>query len=213
MNTIVMNYLINEGYSSAAQKFAQEAGIQSGIDLSSIETRNRIRNSTHNGDIKTAIELINDFEPELLESHPSLHFALLRLQLIELIRISMDDDETEPALTFAQDYLAPRATSYPEFLKDLEHTMALLCFPPDQLSPPLSKLLDPDMRKDVAAMVNQTILQSQEVFPEAKIKGLVKLRAWVEAKAAQSESERLRSIPQLSLGLVPPKGEFTDSIK
>ncbi|KAF3080530.1 hypothetical protein TWF569_009150 [Orbilia oligospora] len=142
--------------------------------------------------------------------HPRLHFALLRLQLIELVRRSMVDNDIGPALTFAQDYLAPRAPQYPEFLKDLEHTMALLCFPPDQLSPPLAKLLDPDMRKRVATMVNQTILESQEVFSEAKIKSLVKLRAWVEAKAAQSESERLRSIPHMDLGLVSPKGEFPE---
>ncbi|KAK6508187.1 hypothetical protein TWF506_010287 [Arthrobotrys conoides] len=213
MNTIVMNYLIIGGYPSAAMKFAQEAGLQSQIDLTSIEKRNQICTSIHHGDIKTAIECINDFEPELLEMHPRLHFALLRLQLIELIRRSMADNDIEPALTFAQDYLAPRAPQYPEFLKDLEHTMALLCFPPDQLSPPLAKLLDPDMRKQVATMVNQTILESQEVFSEAKIKSLVKLRAWVEAKAAQSESDRLRSIPHMDLGLVSPKGEFPEPNK
>ncbi|KAK6526784.1 hypothetical protein TWF281_009985 [Arthrobotrys megalospora] len=213
MNTIVMNYLIIGGYPSAAMKFAQEAGLQSEIDLTSIEKRNQICNFIHHGEIKSAIELINDFEPELLQTHPRLHFALLRLQLIELIRASMDDNEIEPALTFAQEYLAPRAPQYPEFLKDLEHTMALLCFPPDQLSPPLAKLLDPDMRKQVATMVNQTILASQEVFPEAKIKSLVRLRAWVEAKAAQSESERLRSIPHMDLGLVAPKGEFPEPTK
>ncbi|KAK6512079.1 hypothetical protein TWF481_000976 [Arthrobotrys musiformis] len=213
MNTMVMNYLIIGGYPSAAKKFAQEAGIQSQIDLTSIEKRNQICTSIHHGNIKSAIELINDFEPELLESHPSLHFALLRLQLIELIRVSMEDNDIGPALTFAQDYLAPRAPQYPEFLRDLEHTMALLCFPPDQLSPPLAKLLDPDMRKQVASLVNETILQSQEVFPEPKVKSLVRLRAWVEAKAAQSESERLRSIPHLDLGLVAPRGEFPEPSK
>ncbi|KAK6333474.1 hypothetical protein TWF718_011283 [Orbilia javanica] len=210
MNIIVMNYLIIGGYPSAAMKFAQEAGLESQMDLSSIEKRNQICTSIHHGDIKTAIERINDFEPELLEMHPGLHFALLRLQLIELIRRSMEDNDIVPALTFAQEYLAPRAPQYPEFLRDLEHTMALLCFPPNQLSTPLKKLLDPDMRKQVATMVNQTILASQEVSPEAKIGRLVKLRAWVEAKAAQSDSERLRSIPHMDLGLVSPKGEFPE---
>ncbi|KAF3902992.1 hypothetical protein ABW20_dc0106594 [Dactylellina cionopaga] len=203
-----MNYLIIGGYPSAAMKFAQEANINPQIDLESIHRRNRICTSIHEGNIQSAIEMINDSEPELLQTHPRLHFALLRLQLIELIRASMSTDgDIQPALAFAQTYLAPRAPEYPEFLKDLEHTMALLCFPPDQLSPPLARLMDPDMRKQVAAMVNEAILQHQEVLPEAKVRSLVRLRAWVEAKAAQSESERLRSIPHMELGLVAPRAE------
>ncbi|KAF3938091.1 hypothetical protein ABW19_dt0205984 [Dactylella cylindrospora] len=202
MNTLVMNYLIIGGYPSAAMKFAQEANIHPQINLESIHKRNKICTSIHEGNIQSAIEMINDSEPELLETHPRLHFALLRLQLIELIRASMTSSgDIQPALSFAQTYLAPRAPQYPEFLKDLEHTMALLCFPPDQLSPPLAKLMDPDMRKQVAAMVNEAILAHQDILPEAKVRSLVRLRAWVEAKAAQSESERLRSIPHMDLGL------------
>ncbi|KAF3904191.1 hypothetical protein AA313_de0210027 [Arthrobotrys entomopaga] len=208
MNTLVMNYLIIGGYPSAAVKFAQEANIDPQVDLESIHQRNRICTSIHEGNIQSAIEMINDSEPDLLQTHPRLHFALLRLQLIELIRTSMSDDgDIQPALSFAQTYLAPRAPEYPEFLKDLEHTMALLCFPPDQLSPPLAKLMDPDMRKQVAAMVNETILQHQMILPEPKVRSLVRLRAWVEAKAAQSESERLRSIPRMDLGLVAVRAE------
>ncbi|KAJ6262010.1 hypothetical protein Dda_2812 [Drechslerella dactyloides] len=208
MNTLVMNYLIIGGYPSAAAKFAQEANIHPQVNLDAIHQRNRICTYIHEGNIKSAIEMINDFQPELLQTHRRLHFALLRLQLIELIRASMaTNGDIQPALNFAETQLAPRAPEYPEFLKDLEHTMALLCFPPDQLSPPLAKLMDPDMRKHVAAMVNEAILSHQDVLPEAKLRSLVRLRAWVEAKAAKSESERLRSIPHLDLGLVPAKSE------
>ncbi|EWC48625.1 hypothetical protein DRE_01847 [Drechslerella stenobrocha 248] len=208
MNALVMNYLIIGGYPSAAMKFAQEANINPQIDLESINRRNQICTSIYEGNMQSAIEMINDWEPDLLQTHPRLHFALLRLQLIELIRASMSaNGDIQPALSFAETYLAPRAPQYPEFLKDLEHTMALLCFPPDQLSPPLAKLMDPDMRKHVAAMVNEAILSHQEVLPEAKVRSLVRLRAWVEAKAAQSESERLRNIPHLELGLVAPRTE------
>ncbi|KAK6350241.1 hypothetical protein TWF696_006476 [Orbilia brochopaga] len=213
MNTLVMNYLIIGGYPSAAAKFAQEANIHPQLNLEAIHKRNRICTSIHEGDIQSAIEMINDFQPELLQTHRRLHFALLRLQLIELIRASMEaNGDIQPALTFAEKQLAPRAPEYPEFLRDLERTMALLCFPPDQLSPPLAKLMDPDMRKEVAAQVNEAILSHQSVLPEAKLRSLVRLRAWVEAKAAKSESERLRSIPHLDLGLVPSKAENGSSV-
>ena len=119
----------------------------------------------------------------------------------------LPNGDIEPALTFAAQHLAPRAPVYPEFLKELEHTMALLCFPPDQLSPPLAKLLDPDLRKQVAAKVNEAILTCQGVVPEAKVRSLVRLRAWVEEKASRAGSERLRSIPRMDLGLASTGAE------
>lgn len=60
-----MDYLITEGYPSAAQKFAAEANIQQKADLTAIEERVRIRDSIHRGDLQQAIELINDLNPEV----------------------------------------------------------------------------------------------------------------------------------------------------
>jgi len=209
INTLVMNYLIIEGYPSAALKFAQEANISPQLDLQSIHERNQICTAINEGNVQSAIEMINDICPELLDTDPSLHFSLLRLQLIELIRASMSSpsNDIEPALTFASTQLASRAPQFPAFLKDLEHTMALLCFPPDQLSPTLAKLLEPEMRKEVAGKVNEAILVSQGVVPEAKMRSLVRLRAWVEEKAKLAESPRIRAIPRMELGLVTPPSE------
>src|SRR2546429_5534923 len=72
---------------------------------------------------------------KILDGDSSLHFALLRLQLVELIRTctSTPGGDITPALTFATTQLAPRAPTKKEFLEDLERTMALLIFPPDNL--------------------------------------------------------------------------------
>lgn len=144
---------------------------------------------------------------QILDTNPTLHFALLRLQLIELIRrcTSIENGDITPALTFASTQLAHRAPQNPKFLQDLECTMALLCFPVDQLASPLTELMDPQMRKQVAAEVNEAILESQGVMPEAKVRGLVRLRAWIEHMAATSDSSRLRGIPRMDLGLMPSK--------
>lgn len=68
LNTLVMNYLIIEGYQSAAVKFAQEANIVPQVDLESIEERVEIRNAIQCGDIQAAIERINELNPEVVSS-------------------------------------------------------------------------------------------------------------------------------------------------
>lgn len=65
LNTLVMNYLIIEGYKSAAVKFAQEANISPQVDLESIQERVEIRNAIHRGDIQAAVERINELNPEV----------------------------------------------------------------------------------------------------------------------------------------------------
>jgi hypothetical protein len=65
INNLIMDYLITEGYPSAAQKFAIEANIQPNTDLESINERVEIRNSIHRGDLQTAIEKINELNPQV----------------------------------------------------------------------------------------------------------------------------------------------------
>lgn len=77
-----MDYLISEGYPAAAQKFALEANIQPKVDVESIEGRVEIRNAIYGGDIQTAVEKINELNPQV---SPNLTF--LRLPLL----VAMDD--------------------------------------------------------------------------------------------------------------------------
>ena len=60
-----MDYLITEGYPSAAEKFAAEANIQPKADLSCINERVQIRESIHRGDLQAAIDFINELSPEV----------------------------------------------------------------------------------------------------------------------------------------------------
>ncbi len=108
------------------------------------------------------------------------------------------DGDIIPALTFAQTVVAPRAPARPEFLEDLERTMALLIFPPDDLTPPLAALLDKELRKSVANQVNEALLISQGARREARIRKLIRLRAWAERRARDGKKELPR---KLSLGL------------
>lgn len=135
-----------------------------------------------------------------MDGDPSLHFALLRLQLIELIRscTSTPDGDVTPALDFATSHLAPRAPTNPQFLEDLERTLSLLIFPSENLSSSLSGLLGPELRKNIANRVNEAILQSQGARRHAKISSVVHAWGWAEQKAREAKKD----IPaKLDIGL------------
>lgn len=134
---------------------------------------------------------------QVLDRNPSLHFALLRLQLVELIRScnSTPNGDITPALDFATTQLAPRASQNPQFLNDLERTMALLVFPAESLEPQLAEILHPDLRRQVADRVNKAILASQNQRRDAAIRNLVRLRSWAENTARESKKDLPAHLP------------------
>ena len=73
LKAVIMDYLISEGYPSAAQKFAHEANIAPMLDVESIQERVEIREAIDAGDIQTAITKINELNPRV--SPNSLSFV------------------------------------------------------------------------------------------------------------------------------------------
>lgn len=65
LNSVIMDYLVSEGYPSAAQKFALEANLQPKLEMDSIQSRVDIRNAICRGDIQSAIEKINELNPQV----------------------------------------------------------------------------------------------------------------------------------------------------
>jgi len=221
INFVIMDYLVSEGYPRAAERFAKEANIQLPLDEEIIQTRVEIRQAIHAGDISTAITKINDLNPQILDTDAALHFALLRLQLIELIRTctSSPNSDITPALNFASSQLAPRAATSAEFLKDLEVTMSLLIFLPSAgtLQKELNDLLEPALRRDVASKVNEAILTSRGLRGEARMRSLVRLRHWAESKARATGRDipptlplGLRDMDEKTVGGSAHNGEVAD---
>ena len=60
-----MDYLVIEGFKSAAEEFSRESGISSSVDLDSIESRMTIREALQRGDVSEAIARVNDLNPEV----------------------------------------------------------------------------------------------------------------------------------------------------
>lgn len=115
---------------------------------------------------------------QILDTNPALYFRLQQQKLIEYIRQGRVSD----ALEFAQGELAPRGEESPEFLAELERTMALLAFESSPLAPPgISALLSPTQRMRTASEVNAAILESLSQGKEAKLVGLLRLLCWGES--------------------------------
>ncbi|KAF8905492.1 lish motif-containing protein [Gymnopilus junonius] len=162
LNRLVMDYLVIEGYKSAAEEFSQEADLTPPVDFESIESRMDIREALQRGDVEDAITRVNDLNPE---------------KLIEYIR----QGRISEALEFAQEELAPRGEESPEFLTELERTMALLAFESAPNAPAgIAELLSPAQRMKTAGEVNAAILESLSQGKEVKLVGLLKLLCWGE---------------------------------
>ncbi|KAJ1643147.1 Glucose-induced degradation complex subunit [Coemansia asiatica] len=171
-----MNYLIIEGYKDAAEKFSEESGLHTSVDLGSIEERMKIRYAVQTGDIKAAIERVNDLNPDLLDTDPRLYFHLQQQHLIELIRMG----KAEEALEFAQEELAPHGEEHPELLRELEKTMALLAFDVSGSGSPLCDLLDFSHRQKTANELNAALLAAHSQPKEPKLPALLQLLAWTQ---------------------------------
>ena len=65
LNRLVMDYLVIEGYKSAAEEFSLETGVQPAVDFASIESRRNIREALNRGDVQEAITRVNDLNPEV----------------------------------------------------------------------------------------------------------------------------------------------------
>ena len=65
LNRLVMDYLVIEGFKSAAEEFSREAGLTAPVDLESIESRMNIREALQRGDVTEAIARVNDLNPEV----------------------------------------------------------------------------------------------------------------------------------------------------
>jgi len=178
LNRLVMDYLVIEGYKSAAEEFNKEAGLKPSVDFDSIESRMEIREALQRGDVEDAITRVNDFDPEILDTNPALYFHMQQQKLIEYIRLGRITE----ALKFAQEELAPRGEESPEFLSELERTMALLAFDSSPAAPPeIAELLSPAQRMKIAGEVNAAILESLNQGKDVKLVGLLKLLCWGES--------------------------------
>lgn len=237
IDSLILNYFIQEGYKEAAITFSKETNIElvdkpsqlsspsaksteflrklkevddnssllklieeykfeGDLDIendknhkvikgySTINERREIKYLILKGEITKAIEKISEYFPMVLDSNNLLHFKLLRLNVIEMIRnhklenpSSSTDIEKQflnDILLFVRQNLINKVTKSFKLLRELEITMSLLCFNFDptlgsidqqkDLPEELRSLFDLSLRSQCYKLVNRAILDLNKEY-------------------------------------------------
>ncbi|KAL7410110.1 CTLH/CRA C-terminal to lish motif domain-containing protein [Mrakia frigida] len=122
LNRLVLDYLIVEGYQTAAEEFVRESGVldsssddaaggggdekmddgegssggnkKASFDLDGIQERMSIRKAVESGRVEEAIRRVNELDSDILDLHPHLIFHLHLLHLYELLLSSPSQPTT-----------------------------------------------------------------------------------------------------------------------
>ncbi|KAI5960732.1 hypothetical protein KGF57_001879 [Candida theae] len=169
----------HNSYANTPSIYNRNAKFTSGY--STISQRQEIKRLILNGEITSAITKISRWFPIILDSNNLLHFKLLRLNLIEMIRNHKFSSHSESderkflndILTFVRQNLINKISNSHKLLKELEFTMSLLCFRFDplvsdledqkELPLELRNFFNKNIRNQVFRLVNKEILDMYEV--------------------------------------------------
>ncbi|AGO12719.1 AaceriADR248Cp [[Ashbya] aceris (nom. inval.)] len=202
---LLINYFVVMAYEESSVRMARDLGIlktnKDAIEFNKIykiRERARIRELIKKGDILRAMEEINEkFGVETLENietglgnsgnkalqDEDLHFKLLLLSLIEMIRQHHQEPPTSEEesnrfilnlIEYSQEKLAVKASSNKEYMKELELVMTLLLFPMEavcddngnriKIPKNLRNLYSLSLRSRIANLVNRKLLQ--RIYPQ-----------------------------------------------
>ncbi|KAF1334145.1 Glucose-induced degradation protein 8, partial [Globisporangium splendens] len=145
----------------------------------SVQERMSIQQLLLEGQIQKARQKLDQMDPLFLEKNAVMDFLLAKQELIELIKAR----NVVAALGFATKNLAPFGEKNPQFLQEIEHTMALLAFE-NHTQSPLGYLLEQSQRRRVADEVNSAILrnQKQELGMAAKRRWRLFVKIWANRR-------------------------------
>ncbi|XP_078435466.1 lisH and RanBPM domains containing protein isoform X2 [Wolffia australiana] len=166
---IVLSYLVHSCFKETAESFMSCSGIKPTVDyLSNMEQRKSIFHFALEGNSLKAVELTEQLVPNFLEQNKDLHFDLLSLHFVELVRCRKYTE----ALEFAQKALTPFG-KIQRYVGKLEDLMALLAYEEPEKSP-MFHLLSPEHQQNVAEKLNQAILAHANLPSHSLMEKLVR---------------------------------------
>ncbi|CAA6653700.1 unnamed protein product [Spirodela intermedia] len=166
---IVLSYLVHSCFKETAETFITCSGMKPPADyLVDMDQRKSIFHFALEGNALKAIELTEQLAPNLLEQNKDLHFDLLSLHFVELVRAR----KCTEALEFAQSMLTPFG-KVQKYVEKLEDFMALLAYEEPEKSP-MFHLLSPEHQQNVADNLNQAILAHANLPSHSLMERLVR---------------------------------------
>lgn len=153
IHNIVLSYLVHNCYKDTVESFITTTGMKKPTDhIEDMEKRKRVYMLALEGDALKAIELTEQLAPGLLDKSKDLHFDLLTLHFVELVR----SRRCTEAVEFAKTNLTPFG-DVQKCVDKLEDFMALLAYEEPEKSP-MFNLLSFEYRQLVAECLNRAIL-------------------------------------------------------
>uniref|UniRef100_A0A7C9DFE4 CTLH domain-containing protein n=1 Tax=Opuntia streptacantha TaxID=393608 RepID=A0A7C9DFE4_OPUST len=187
-HNIVLSYLIHNCFKETVESFICSTGIKKPADcLEDIDRRKRIIKFALDGNALKAIELTEQLAPDLLEKNKDLHFELLSLHFIELVR----SKRCTEALEFAQKNLSPFG-KVQTYVKKLEDLMALLAYEEPEKSP-MFHLFSLDRRQMVAEDLNRAILAHTNQPSYSSLERLIQQTTVVDRQLNQEHGKEGQS--------------------
>ncbi|XP_006838697.2 glucose-induced degradation protein 8 homolog [Amborella trichopoda] len=169
VRNVVLSYLVHNCFKGTAETFIASTGMKHPADYPiDIDRRKPIFHCAMEGDGLKAIELTELLAPNLLEETRDLHFDLLSLHYVELVR----SRKCTEALQFAQANLTSfgKIEKYVEKLEDL---LALLAYDEPEKSP-MFHFLSKDYRQEVAESLNRALLAHANLPSYSSMEKLLK---------------------------------------
>ncbi|XP_078171358.1 lisH and RanBPM domains containing protein [Carex rostrata] len=167
VRNIVWSYLVHNCYKETANAFLSTAGIKNSSEpMLDMDTRKLILQHVQEGKVLDAIEMTEQLAPKLLESNMDLHFDLLTLHFIDLIRTRKCGE----ALEFGQKKLIGFG-KVQKYIEKMEDVMALMAYEDPEKSP-MFHLLSLEYRQSVADGLNQAILEHSNMPAHSELERL-----------------------------------------
>uniref|UniRef100_A0A1D1ZLR3 Protein C20orf11 n=1 Tax=Anthurium amnicola TaxID=1678845 RepID=A0A1D1ZLR3_9ARAE len=186
---VVLSYLVHSCFKETAETFIACSGMKQPAEYpADMEKRKSIFHFTLEGNALKAIELTEQLTPTLLEQNKDLHFDLLSLHFVELVR----SRKCNEALEFAQSMLTPFG-KLQKFVEKLEDFMALLAYEEPEKSP-MFHLLSLEHRQNVAEILNRAILANANLPSYSLMERLVQ-QTTVVRQYLHQEIDKERRFP------------------
>lgn len=175
IDLLILEHLVQQCHEKAAYDLIKEispdtltnANYDTGnLPHSMISVRRLIKNSIYTGKIDDAILTIKLHFPSILDTNNLLHFTLLRLSLIEIIRRhkieqpancseEIEREFLDRVLSFVHNNLISKVAHSTILFGELELTMSLLCF---RFDPAVSDVMDqPDFPAELKALFSYSL--------------------------------------------------------
>lgn len=200
-----MNFLLVEGYKEAADAFARESTLptttttmNSPHSTLTISARTTLRHFLLSGDISSAISLLNDLLPDLLDNSPLLSARLHLQLLIEQVRLCATTSGKQgvgQVITVARERVAPTimtavsnavnkesAAEAQILLADFNKTLAVLLVGGERVPERVRQVMETGRRAAVAASANRAVLEATGQEAESVLPKLLQLQQLIGTK-------------------------------